>query len=457
MAKKYNKIPFYIIATAILFLLYQSITSIKPSLTIVLANVVIILGLLPFYFYIKKKNFENLPILELQGVFYALTFGYVALQEFTRRQIITDKEINITLGYMIIGLLMMYLSFYYLSPLLLKGKVKPLQLKKIKLKVMDLKSFAFIYTVIFIFYNLFIPIKLDSINTILSLLSVFSKGILFYLLIQGKVSFNEKILITALILFDIITGLTAGVLAAFSSLLVFIAIIYIHLKKKIPYALGLIVIVFFVLMQTIKVQYRDIVWFGGSRDFSTFERIEILYDLITNYYSKPGGSVEQAKDAAYYRIDHLGTTAIVISSTPDPVSYQYGLTYYPIFTKFIPRILWKDKPEEYTGNIWAKWYGLLNPYDFRTSYNLPWFTELYINFGPWGIIFGMLFFGLFLRFLVIIFSASSNGLVFLIGLVLTYEFYGPESHFSLKAGNLLLGTLTLYLLLRFLNYMKYKM
>lgn len=455
MAKNYPKIPFYIIAITVTFLVYQSFISAKPILTIILANVVIILGLLPFYFYIKNKNFNYLPILELQGIFYALTFGYVALQEFTRTRIITDKEINITLGYTILGLILMYFSFYYISPKLLKNKLKPWQLRKIKLKISDLKNFAFIYTIIFILYNLFISFKPDTLNTFIELISVFSKGILFYLLIEGKVSFNEKILISALILFDIITGLTAGVLAGFSSLMVFIAIIYIHLKKRIPYALGLIVIIFFVLMQTIKVQYRDIVWFGGTKDYNTIERIEILYNLITSYYSNPGSSIEQAKDAAYYRIDHLGTTAIVIASTPSPVNYKYGITYYPIFTKFIPRIIWKDKPEEITGNIWAKWYGLLNPYDFKTSYNLPWFTELYINFGPYGIIFGMMFFGLFLRVLVIFFSGGSNELVFLIGLVLTYSFYGPESHFSLKVGNLFLGTIALYLVLKFLNYNKF--
>lgn len=456
MIKSFNRIPAYLIGLGSIFLLYQSIASPKPFLTIILANVVIILGLIPFYLYVRKNNFNYLPILELQGVFYALTFGYVALQEFTRTKTISDKEINITLGYVILGLLSMYFSFYKLAPGFIDKKVKPLSLEKIRLSVVDLKNFAMAYSVLFVMYNLFVPVKLESINTLVELLSLFSKGILFYLLLQNRLSFNEKIFVIILILFDIITGLTAGVLASFSSLLVFIAIIYIHLKKKIPYVLGLIVIVFFIAMQTIKIQYRDIVWFGGGKNFTTMEKVGILYNLISDYYSKPTQAFNQAKDAAYYRIDHLGTTAIVISSTPNPVAYKYGLTYYPIFTKFIPRIIWKDKPEEITGNIWAKWYGLLNPYDYNTSFNLPWFTELYINFGPPGIIFGMMFFGLLLRFLIRLFSASSNELVFLIGLVLTYHFYGPESHFSLKVGNLFLGAIALYIFLRFLNNLKFR-
>ena len=455
-SSKYGKVPYYVILIVLTFLVYQSAFTVKPLSTIILSNVIIFLGLAPFYTYIKKKNFDYLPILELQGVFYALTFGYVALQDFTRKQIITDKEINITLLFVIIGLITMYIGFYYLGPIIFKGRLKTWRLKNIKLKVADLKNFAFIYTLIFILYNLFITTKPDTLNTFAELISVFSKGILFYLLIQGKVSPNEKILIVALILFDIISGLTAGVLASFSSLLVFIAIIYVHLRKKLPYVLGIIAIIFFVLMQTIKIQYRDIVWWGGGQNYNTIQRMEILYDLIVNYYTSSNTGVKQAADAAYYRIDHLGTTAIVISMTPDPVNYKYGLTYYPLFTKFIPRAIWKNKPEETTGNIWAKWYGLLNPTDFKTSYNLPWFTELYINFGPWGIILGMMFFGLFLRALVIIFSGKFNELVFLIGLVLTYSFYGPESHFSLIAGNLLLGTLAIYWLLMFINYLKFK-
>lgn len=451
-----NKVPIFIIIVSIIFLLYQSITSPKPFLTIILANSVIILGLIPFYLYVRKNNFNYLPILELQGVFYALTFGYVALQEFTRIKTVSDKEINITLGYVILGLLVMYYSFYKISQGFIDRKVKPLSLKRIRLSVYDLKNFAIVYSIMFVMYNLFVSVKLESINTLVELISLFGKGILFYLLLQNRLSFNEKIFVITLILFDIITGLTAGILASFSSLLVFISIIYIHLKRKIPYLLGLLVIVFFIAMQTIKIQFRDIVWFGGGANFSTIEKLEILYKLISDYYSKPSQAFAHAKDAAYNRIDHLGTTAIVISSTPNPVTYKYGLTYYPIFTKFIPRVVWKDKPEEITGNIWAKWYGLLNPYDFNTSFNLPWFTELYINFGPPGIIFGMMFFGMFLRFLVRIFSASSNEFVFLIGLVLTYSFYGPESHFSLKVGNLFLGAISLYIFLRFFNNLKFR-
>lgn len=454
--KYYNKIPYYIIFVLLLFLVYQSVNSNKPVLTIVLANTVIILGLIPFYFYVKKNNFNKIPILELQGVFYSLTFGYVALQDFTRQRFITDNEINITLIYMIIGLLMMYFGYYILARKLFNKKIKSISFRKIRLKIYDLKNFALFYSGIFILYNLFIPAKLESINTYISLISIFSKGILFYLFIEGKVSFNEKILITALILFDIITGLTAGVLASFSSLMVFIGIIYIHFKRNIPYYMGLLVIVFFVLMQTIKVQYRDIVWWGGGQNYSTLQKLEILYDLTRTYYSNPTNAIYQAQDAAYNRIDHLGTTALVISSTPNPVNYKYGLTYYPIFTKFIPRIIWKNKPEENIGNVWAKWYGLLNFNDFKTSYNLPWFTELYINFGPWGIIFGMMFFGLFLKLIVILFDGSINKLVFIVGVALTYEFYGPESHFSLKAGNLLLGFIAIYYTLKFINYLKFK-
>ena len=71
------------------------------------------------------------------------------------------------------------------------------------------------------------------------------------------------------------------------------------------------------------------------------------------------------------------------------------------------------------------------------SLNLPWITELFINFGPLSVPLGMAFFGILLALLDRLFNeAHLKNLEFLIGLTIIYRLVYPESNFSVTTGTL---------------------
>ena len=82
------------------------------------------------------------------------------------------------------------------------------------------------------------------------------------------------------------------------------------------------------------------------------------------------------------RINHLGDLTIAIKLTPDSIPYLNGSTYYPLLFKPIPRLLWKDKPEDNSGQIYGHRYGALAPTDMTTSANMGVVIEAWIN-GGW--------------------------------------------------------------------------
>ena len=86
------------------------------------------------------------------------------------------------------------------------------------------------------------------------------------------------------------------------------------------------------------------------------------------------------------RVNHLHVTGAIIRDTPSRQPHREGATYAPLFTKWIPRAFWPGKPEERIGNDWGREYGYLGKHDRETSFNLPWLTEMFMNFGWTGVV-----------------------------------------------------------------------
>ncbi len=86
--------------------------------------------------------------------------------------------------------------------------------------------------------------------------------------------------------------------------------------------------------------------------------------------------------------------AVVIERTPDVWPYQHGRTLLFLFTKFVPRALWPDKPDTSIDSAFYVEYlqqtrgGGASP---STS------GDFYLNFGVPGIICGMVLIGAFFR------------------------------------------------------------
>lgn len=151
-----------------------------------------------------------------------------------------------------------------------------------------------------------------------------------------------------------------------------------------------------------------------------------------------------------HRLGQIWIFQYVYDLSPQKVPYWTGESYFPFFTSFIPRMIFPNKPEEKTGSKFGFVYGITDIEDGTTSFNLPWITELFVNFGPVGVIIGMAFFGLLFAGLDKLFNSQKMGEPeFLIGLTLIFRLWYQESNFSVMTGSTFPLFICLYIYFRY--------
>jgi hypothetical protein len=128
------------------------------------------------------------------------------------------------------------------------------------------------------------------------------------------------------------------------------------------------------------------------------QTVERTLDAITTQNSN------KTLDEAFYNIgeriiDGVSSAAVVVSNYErlQPFEAAYGFEnniFTELWTMFIPRFLWKDKPLIYDARAYSDLY-----FNFSgNSYSMTPISDLLRNFGPLGVPFGMLIIGFFLRF-----------------------------------------------------------
>ena len=135
------------------------------------------------------------------------------------------------------------------------------------------------------------------------------------------------------------------------------------------------------------------------------------------------------------RISFISVFSWTVDKTPLYIPFWDGETYRPLLSSMVPRFFWPETPEERAGKAFGDRYHLIYPAS-QTSVNIPWLTELYINFGAYGVFLGMAIFGLLFSALDFIFN--NRNLTYIgeaIGLALVFKFVYPESNFSVIAGS----------------------
>jgi hypothetical protein len=95
------------------------------------------------------------------------------------------------------------------------------------------------------------------------------------------------------------------------------------------------------------------------------------------------------------RFDGLGIASVIVRDCPSRVPYQGGWTLAQIPLSFIPRLVWKDKPDMTSGGwVTEKFAG--GP-GILSSTGSTWVGEFWFNFGWPGVVMGMLVMGIFFR------------------------------------------------------------
>lgn len=116
-------------------------------------------------------------------------------------------------------------------------------------------------------------------------------------------------------------------------------------------------------------------------------------DQVWHSYDGEAGSTSEVNDITLGRSAGADMFFLALDRTPNPNPYLYGGSLMKIFTSFIPRPLYPDKP-------WSFGVDFSNSYldtALKASTSPSTIGELYINFHVAGIIVGFFIIGIFLR------------------------------------------------------------
>ena len=262
---------------------------------------------------------------------------------------------------------------------------------------------------------------------------------------------------------------------------VFLIYVYYSYRKKKIFIFPFIIIIFvFLFFHLGKYEFRSAVAINSQKtilykikDFINaqnfiIENKDILETGVTckSFNSKDGidcriTRTPQLQRRIFHSMDSL---LIVTLLSPETVPYWDGYTYNYLKSKIIPRILWKNKPQDRLGNEFGHRYIKLTPAinkitnkkqkkDVSTSWNMPVLNELYVNYGNKGVIYGMLIIGLLYSFIAKIFTVSSlknieNPIAFFVFVPIFFL----ESHASLVFG----AVIQSYIFAMFLSFILLK-
>jgi hypothetical protein len=412
-------------------------------------------GAIPSLQYLGDRDRPPVPFLPLVGIFYATAFG---LPMFS-----ADKKIHLvwsltdvseqSLWLTLTGLMGLIISFYYSkSSLFLRANY--VKLPHIY-KTSKLTGLLWILLVLHIAF-IYIPFikEIPSISHFLEPIGYICYGMFYSLRKQDNLSSLQTwILLFICVPLEIVSRFTSGALAGIMILGLYMVIVILHESKRIPIPLIIGILIFFLVFNPIKGEYRQIVWVNNQSDqLNPVEKAQLFIDLAFKYYLDPNlvSNVEK-EDGTLARTAHILVFSNVIEDTPAKVPYWDGQTYLPLLTSFIPRIIYPDKPTENTGNEFGRRYSYLGSSDDTTSFNLPWIVEMYANFGALGVLMGMPLVGMMLAFIEQKFNNQNmNSLEFVTGTTIIFRLVYQESNFSLMVGGVITLSVTLYLLFKVL-------
>ena len=245
------------------------------------------------------------------------------------------------------------------------------------------------YSLTFYALSKIFTLPISGLNEFVELLTIGSLMIGFFLGINTLI---KNLFTIAILLFIILQIVVSGLIYPLIFFGVFIlSLIFLYgitsFMSKVLMSLGVILgIVFSVLFNPVKMEYR-LIDFSGK---TIYDRVLVIQELLTS--SKESITNEQEEDKTFFwRLTYpMSAISMVNEKTPSRVPYWNGESYINLVYKFIPRFIWKDKPNEEMGQLFGHRYDILDKWNFTTSMNTPILAEAFMNFGEIG------FYGMFI-------------------------------------------------------------
>ena len=413
------------------------------------ATFIVMLGALPGVVSLLDRREAGLtPLMPLHGLFYALAFGLPVYSSLTVWRISDSDAITDTLVLTILGLICLYVGYYAFRRHF--SRLRPIQFLHDVPPGQQVRLAWILYGMYLLLQ--FVPelTSLPSVGQLTAPLGYLSLGILFALALNKALPKEQRFLLTAAIVLTFMIKLLSGSLAGPVFLLVFLGVLYWNKKRTIPWHFLLISVLVAILLNPVKSVYRELTWYSDPASQSYLDKALLFYQAGEDYYTGNDTYSLVSEDASTIsRIAHIALFGYVINMTPEPVPYWRGGSYATLWTSFIPRIFWLDKPRATIGQEFGHRYYLLGDEDESTSINLPWLPEFYANFGTLGVLGGMFAVGMLFRFLVQKFNAPiSRSIEYVLGITITFSLFYAESNFALTVGGLFLTYVAFVVLLR---------
>lgn len=413
-----------------------------------LAAAVVLLGFVPGLAFLSAGARSPLPLLQLSGVFYAMTFGLPAFSEDLDWRGASAEAVTLAFVLTLCGLAVMYLAyalsgrlFRTLRPVTIPGRLPPS-----RLRLLAWAGFAahLAYT--------FTPSwqQVPSIGHFFQPLGWMAMGLLYLSWLQGRLPRAHALVFFAFALpLELLGRLASGALYEFFVVVVFLSLVYWQARRRVPWGVLAAAAVLFVLLNDVKFEYRGRVSTSELATRDVWAKVATLADVLSERYGDLQSVPADAAVSSVNRIGHIVVFAYVIETTPATVPYWGGETYTFLLASVVPRALWPEKPEAGFGNEFGRRYGFLHPRNYDTTINVPWLAEFYMNFGAAGVIVGMALVGAGFRFLVQKLSRPASAPAeYVLGLSLVFQLFYAESNLALMWGGLLLTFVSLYLTMR---------
>jgi hypothetical protein len=441
--KKPNLIIFTKIIFIFLFLLnlYNISFSFKIFL---LLNLVLLVHYISFVYFLKNENNKYFPILPLIIIFFFITYtlsfliGSKDLFFLSFDAIVLQKSIFI----LVLGLSFLLFGYIIVDKFFTIRKKKIFYFNFSEQQQLLILVVCSIMTFL-VYYNntCFSFVNFSFLKQIKEPLILFNFGLfLMLILIRNNKSFFLYIIFIVLLFILFIFEISSGATVFVFCLLSFLIAIYFYLKKKLPLISIVIIILLAIFFHSMKHQLRQLAW-EKNATINCIDKIFILKSVASNfdYADKSKTDHTSYYDLNTIRLFHsINSLNIISKLTPDIVPFFQGNSYKMIYSKFIPRDFWDNKPEDIQGNFWGHRYFILNPHDKETSWNFPVLNEFYANFGIVGVIFGMFFLGFFTKLLLLkLWTKNSSNIEMLTSSVIIFNLFFLENNLSQILGKII--------------------
>lgn len=350
----------------------------------------LVLSFFYFLYRLIKNIGKTFPIFELTVVLYLLQYGIAPLLEYNY-----NSEHTMSLGKE------EYLSFAIFACLAFGAGMLSIK-NRFEFNIADISpsmasSVGRMLILIGLGSSLAMSILPESLQSIVNFFILFKIIGIYCLIFSGKKF--DRVLVVVFSLEIAVGAILGGLLIEFIVFSIFFAMFY-GLRYKISNFAKVIFIAgsltFLTVYQGVKAEYRLTVW---EEKVDTATKIALLGNLI-NYESFTASlntdiSNNESLIQTIHRLNQGWQTSMVLKHVPAVVDFENGQEFInDVLSSIMPRALWPDKRivNDYERFNYYTGYSL----NRGTAMSMGVLGDFYLNFGFYGTLVALFFFGYFL-------------------------------------------------------------